>query len=334
MQPRHRVLGGILGLLVLGGAPPGVRAQTPARDPAAAEALFREGREQVALGNYAQACPKFLESERLDPATGTVFNLAECQERTGKLASSWQNWRKALEQLAPGDSRVAIANARLAALEPRLPHLTLRLAPGAPEDTHVLRDKVDLRKASFGVALPVDPGNHTLTVLADHHENARQTVHLDEAEALTVEVAPGPRLPETAPPVLAGTSPASSPSAPPGVPVESRASTLRTAGWITGGVGAAGFIAAIVTGVVIVEDKSTANSDCSKVCSSMSSGASAVSSGKTMLPLNAVAWGVGIAGVGAGVTMILLAGRKGEPPATVGVSLEAGAGGVTLRGRF
>jgi hypothetical protein len=334
MQARRCVLGTILGLLVVGGAPRGVRAQTPVRDPAAAEALFREGREQVELGNYAQACPKFLESERLDPATGTVFNLAECQERTGKLASSWQNWRKALEQLAPGDSRIPIASARLAALEPRLPHLTLRLAPGAPDDTHVLRDKVDLRKASFGVALPVDPGNHTLTVLADHHENARQTVHLDEAQSLTVEVAPGPRLPETAPPALALTSPAPSPSAPSGVPAPSHASTLRTAGWVTGGVGVAGFIAAVVTGVVIVEDKSTANSQCTGGCMAGTSGASAVNSGRTMLPLNAVAWGVGIAGVGAGVTMILLAGRKGESAAAASASLEAGAGGVTWRGRF
>src|ERR1041384_7022387 len=55
---------------------------------AAAETLFREGREAVKRADYAVACPKFQESQRLDPAIGTLLNLALCEESWGGLADA------------------------------------------------------------------------------------------------------------------------------------------------------------------------------------------------------------------------------------------------------
>ena len=60
------------------------------RDPAAAEWLFREGRALMKKGDFAPACAKLAESQRLDPAVGTLMNLAECEERIGRTASAWQ----------------------------------------------------------------------------------------------------------------------------------------------------------------------------------------------------------------------------------------------------
>src|SRR5687768_2981870 len=51
------------------------------RDAAAAEALFRQGRQAADAGDHAKACEKFKESNRLDPALGTVFNIADCEEK-------------------------------------------------------------------------------------------------------------------------------------------------------------------------------------------------------------------------------------------------------------
>jgi hypothetical protein len=53
---------------------------------ATAEALFREARELSAQGHYAEACPKFAASQKLDPGYGTVYNLGECLSREGKIA--------------------------------------------------------------------------------------------------------------------------------------------------------------------------------------------------------------------------------------------------------
>ena len=63
-------------------APP-ARAQAPAQgtNKVAAEALFEDGRRLVAAGSFTEACPKFADSERLDPSPGTLLNLASCYEK-------------------------------------------------------------------------------------------------------------------------------------------------------------------------------------------------------------------------------------------------------------
>src|SRR6185436_7071846 len=78
-------------------------------DPAAGEALFREGRRFMKSRDFASACPKLEESLRLDPATGTLVNLADCEEQIGRTASAWQHWRAAADRLPAGDKRRAIA---------------------------------------------------------------------------------------------------------------------------------------------------------------------------------------------------------------------------------
>ena len=71
-----------------GGSPP-APAMADTRDPAAAEALFEAGRQAATRGDWTTACPKFAESQRLDPAPGTLLNLADCEEHLGHLASAW-----------------------------------------------------------------------------------------------------------------------------------------------------------------------------------------------------------------------------------------------------
>src|SRR5262245_16002439 len=104
-------------------------------DPAAAEALFAAGRVAFDQGDYETACAKFAESQRLDPAPGTLMNLGACNEKRGRLASAWENWREALSTLRADDDRRPAAEKRVAELEERLPRLDVRLAPTAPPGT-------------------------------------------------------------------------------------------------------------------------------------------------------------------------------------------------------
>ncbi len=92
-------------------------------DPAVADALFRKGREAAEKGDWATACPKFAESQRLDPAPGTLLNLADCEEHTGQLATSYEHFKTAVETMAPNDDRIPFAKQHMAAVEKKVPHL-------------------------------------------------------------------------------------------------------------------------------------------------------------------------------------------------------------------
>src|SRR3954467_7016553 len=90
-QRHQRTLAALLGLcLAMPVAfPRAAHADATLADKAAAQSLFDQGRSLMTKGQYAQACPKLAESQRLDPGLGTQFNLADCYEHLGQTASAW-----------------------------------------------------------------------------------------------------------------------------------------------------------------------------------------------------------------------------------------------------
>jgi tetratricopeptide (TPR) repeat protein len=95
-----------------------VRAESESTD---AEILFREGREAFKKGDYAAACPKFEESQRLDPAIGTLLNLALCEERWGRLADARRHLGEVLASSDLDEQRRVIATEHAEALDRRAP---------------------------------------------------------------------------------------------------------------------------------------------------------------------------------------------------------------------
>ena len=114
--------------LVAAGLTITVPAFAEGRDPAAADALFRSAREAFARGDYATACPRFAESQRLAPAVGTLLNLSACEEKLGKLTVSYAHLVEAIEKLPPRDARLKAATERRDALKSKIP----RAAPRCP----------------------------------------------------------------------------------------------------------------------------------------------------------------------------------------------------------
>src|SRR5438477_5379956 len=71
-----------------------------AQDLAAAEALFNKGLADMQAGHYDTGCPSIAESYRLDPRPGTLFTLAECEAKGGKLATAVARYEDYLQLFA------------------------------------------------------------------------------------------------------------------------------------------------------------------------------------------------------------------------------------------
>src|SRR5580700_398327 len=108
------------------------------RDPIAAETLFTRGKQLIDQGHTSEACAAFAESQRLDPAGGTLLRLALCHEAEGRLAAAWLELGEVIRVSKEGtgdaaklQERVRLAREHLAAVEPRVPRLVIRVGPAA-----------------------------------------------------------------------------------------------------------------------------------------------------------------------------------------------------------
>jgi hypothetical protein len=271
-------------------------ARAEERDAVAAEAVFREGRKAVEDGDYARACPKFEESYRLDPAQGTLLNLADCEEHVGKLASAWVHYRSLLERLPKDDDRRAHANEHWSALDHRLPRLTLTLDTGAPQNARVLRDGVELGPAARDVAMAVDPGPHAVKVRADGRAERSFDIELREGESRALVVAPGGPL---ALPTVA------SPATGPVVPSTESGSTRRIAAWVTLGVGAVSLGVGTYFGLHALSKESDSQALCTGDVCRDPSGLDAHTAAQSSALAADVFIGVGIAAVATAAVLII-----------------------------
>jgi hypothetical protein len=185
-----------------------------AQQEGVAESLFRDARESMKRGEPAQACPKLEESYRLDPSLGTLLNLGLCEQQLGRIATAWTKLRQFVDAAPTSDPRLPLARQRIAELEGLLPKLTLVLAADASPAT-VQLDGVELHRASLGVALPVDPGEHVVLLRLPTGESQETRVHLDASEQRELRISSPPQRGRGAPftPLGGSASPCTEPRA-------------------------------------------------------------------------------------------------------------------------
>jgi hypothetical protein len=291
-------------------------ASVQARDPAAAEALFRRGREAMEAQRYVEALPSFIESQRLEPAAGTLMNIATCEEKIGRLASAWQHWREAMDALAPTDDRVTFARNRIQSLEHKLPRLAVSLASGRDRGARVFRDDVELGPATQGVPLPVDAGSHTITVRTPGHHLEQVVVQLREGEQKRLAVQPGA---VEAPPAAFDTQPNA---------------WRKTLGWTLTGVGVAGLGTAAVSGLMLLDNKQTVETNCPQKNCMNQEGLDAAATGRTLTTVNTASWIAGGVGLAAGLYFLLSAGRSDKGTTGILPSFGRDGAAVWCKGSF
>lgn len=301
---------------------------------AAAEALFNQGRDLMTAGKYVDACPKFEASLQLDPGLGTMLNLAECYEKTGRTASAWAEYREAipLARAAGSKARLDLATERAQALQERLSTLTIRAITGDATDPQleVRRDGVTVQPAEFGAPIPVDPGEHVIEAVAPGKQPWSYKVQVaGDAAKVSVDI---PRLQANAEPApssapVAVTTSTGSSAPPSDKPV---GSAQRTTGLVFGGVGVVGLGLGAFFGAQAASKWSDAKGKCTDYpygCGA--EGADLRSSAHSQATVSTVAFVAGGALLATGVVLYLTAPSRKQT-----VALGFGPGSAFVQGSF
>ena len=133
-----------------------------------AEALFDQGKDLMRAGRFEEACRAFEASQAADPGIGTQFHLADCWQHVGREASAWALFREVeSEARAVGQfAREHVAHDRAGAIEPRLPKLIVAPhALGGVPGVEIRRDGQAIVREQWDVPVPIDPGQHVVTML-------------------------------------------------------------------------------------------------------------------------------------------------------------------------
>ena len=212
--------------------------------------LFDEGVKLLDAGRVTEACPKLEQSQRLEPAAGTLLNLAACYEKSDRRVLALATFREA-SRAAAARGRAdwkKVADEHVAALDAALPKLTIH--KGTTPAVRVSLDGALLAPTSFEVPIAVEPGAHV--IVAEAPERARYTAPLVVRTATSVtvpllDIAPraDARATESPPPKIADD-----------------ALRPRTVGLVVGGVGVAGLAFGAVGTVVAANALSDAKAAC------------------------------------------------------------------------
>ena len=284
--------------------PPGNEPTTDQR--ALAEMLFFTGKGMMGEGRFAQACPKFAESYRLDPAAGTLLNLAVCHEKEGKIASAWGEFRQALAEAkrANRQDRIDLATEAIKRIEPDLPFVAINV-PAAVRvpGLEIKRNGVPLQAGAWDTELPIDPGTNEILITAPLYKPETKTVTLEKRQHMSVTVDPLELAPVERPPPPFWTS-----------------QRKLGAGVFVGGV----VLAAVggVFGGLALSEKSTSDQNCPTFDGQVrcnAAGSSAMSTAQTDAWVADLGIGLGAAAIVVGGALYALGGAKEDSgPAPAG----------------
>jgi hypothetical protein len=321
---------------------PALHAQAAA-DKAAAEALFDEGKRLREAKRYSEACPKFADSQRLDPAVGTLLNLALCYKEAGQTASAWSTYREAAAQAAAAhqSDREQLARDEASALETKLTKLIIEVSPEVAKvpGVEVKRDGALVPSGLWGVAAPVDPGIRSIDVSAPGkkplHMDARAEGAGATAKVVVSALEDDPNA-SVAPVAVASTAPANQPQQPQQTDQGGKpGQTQRAIGYVVGGLGVVG----LVVGGVFTLKSMSENDDAEKICADDSDPCSSsdidehdtlVDQAKASQLNSFVAYGLGGVGLVTGAVLILTAPSGEKKTSRFRVTPEVASGHVGL----
>lgn len=289
-----------------------------------AEALYTEGKRLAAAGAHAEACPKFEESQKLEPAIGTQFNLADCYEAVGRRATALALFREVarVAQLTGKQERLKAAEERAGALETSVGRIVVDTTQHHGE-ARARIDGIETSREDAARGVPADPGSHKVSVEASGFEPwSSDIVVPNENGARVVATAPALRRidREVIKPVVV------SESSPP----------LRPLGIGLLSAGGAGLVVGGIFGLIAVNQKNDAGCDGTDCRNAPPGSASTLRDAQKAGTVSTIAFAAGgvLAAAGIGVLVFGPSGSTSSAPSSARFSLEMGPATAHLRGRF
>jgi hypothetical protein len=302
-------------------------------DRAAAQKLFDDAMELMQKAQYHEACTKFEGSQRLDPAMGTQFNLADCFEKTGRMASAWVNFIDVADAALKSGAaeREQVARERASLTASKLSYVTIKVTSPCAGMT-VKRDDSDIGQSLWGMPMPIDAGMHIIVASAPGRIDWSKSLEVKgegakveiEVPALIAAPAAGEQKPQ---PMTRAISNG------PTVHVNvSSTSSQKAWAIMSAGLGVVGL--SVGTTLVVLAEKKHSGSDpyCNGSDCWDTRGTDARVAAKRLGDWANLPFGIGIAGLGLGAVLWLTAPSTSAETSRTSVSV--GPGGVLVNGRF
>lgn len=225
-------------------------------DKAAADALFDAARQALLQKDYDTACARFSESQKLDPAVGTLLNLGLCYKQAGRTASAWTTYREAaaLSRSLGQEQREELARKEAKDLEARLVRLIVEVSDQAKAvpDLEISRNGKPLARQMWGIPLAIDPGEVTIVAVAEGYAETTASIDAnDEGKTVTFRLPELKRQEGAVPAAVVEDSSQPPPSEASSVPEDAGPSKKHSPWpWILGGAGVATVAAGTVFGIL------------------------------------------------------------------------------------
>lgn len=317
----------LLAALALAAVPASAQDNT-----AFAQQRFTRGAGLYEQRSFAPALDEFRASLALYGSPNTRLYVARCLRELGRLDEAVPEFERAMREAgdrAGTDPRYAAtrdaAQTEMLAIAERVGRLTLTI-PDAPAGVVVRVNDREIPREALGVAFPVMPGALRIVVESVEHETETRTTEVAAGREVTVGVV----LRQRARPVE-GQTELQRPVVPVAPPPARGVS--RNLAWIGFGVGAAGLIGLAAFGAAAGGTFSDLQTRCGNApCPASEQGT--VNQGRTFTTAANVSLGVGIAGVVAGVVLLIVGRSPSASPPAPRVSLQVAPDSLGLAGVF
>jgi hypothetical protein len=295
---------------------PAVPSDQNGRDEA--QELGERGVEAYANGDWEQSRQLFHRAYQLVPAPTLAIREADALVKLGRLVEARETYSRVMQSRvddqSPSVFRLAVKRAavELRDLDPLVPRLTVTLPLEDRTTVRVLVDGKVMDEADYGRAQMIDPGKHHVEVLDRTGRLLfERSVELatGEHEEVVAIVEEAPELP--------------------------RSSTQQTIGWTSLAVGGAGAAIGITTGILAARHQGNLEEQCTNdVCPPSAQGD--LDAYRSLRSASFVGYGVGLAGLGLGATLLLMSGVEdaGAKSESAGIRPWVGSGSAGLGGRF